>query len=233
MEKHSNTPGVAPVPAGTPTQTPEGRTFIGGKSREFQRGGPPDREFTEDPRTGMMNVPSGDVVSDDQTDEAEVTPCMGCAQPVSQEWIHCAYCGAFLYQGNPAKAIGIEITEEDIGEYLFKGYLVKDVELTHGKKATFKTLIPKEGYAIEDTVMEMFKDKDATQNRYSNTYALVNLSYGWMRFDGQSLGDTPEKRLQHLQEAIGIHLLDIASKKWNLFNRAVTAMLEQPDIVKN
>jgi hypothetical protein len=60
----------------------------------------------------------------------------------------------------------------------------------------------------------------------------MNLSYGWVSFDGVSFGDTPTKRQERLEGSIGVHLLDIASKKWSLFNRAVSAMLEDPEVIK-
>ena len=220
MEKHA--PGVAKVPEGTPTQDLQGRTFIGGKSREFAKGSSPQ----------IDPIPVDEEPVEKQSKE-DLDLCASCGAELPQGASFCPSCGAETEQQNFAKMLGLELTDDDIAEYLFKGYLVKDITLVKGKKATFKTLLPTEGYEIEDKLMEMFKEKDATQNQYSNAYALINLSYGWMKFDDQSLGESPEKRMDRISKSIGVHLIDLASKKWNQFNRAVAQMLEEPDIIKN
>ena len=81
--------------------------------------------------------------------------------------------------------------------------------------------------------MEVLKDNDATQRQWQNIVALVNLSYGWVKFDGKILGETPKERYERLEKTIGTHLIDIASRKWSLFNRSVQQMLEDPDALKN
>lgn len=224
MDNHKGTPGVAPVPAGTPTENLQGRTFIGGKSEQFQKS----------VRSGtavVADTPMPEVKKPPPKEDAEL--CSACSEEIKKEHLYCSTCGLELGRRDIVKALGIELTEEDLSEYLFKGYLVKQVPLVHGKMATFKTLLPSESNAAETTVMEYFKDQEATNAQWSNVYAQIYLSYGWIKFDNTPLGDTAKKRREFIDNSIGVHLLDIASKKWNLFNRALAVLLEDPDALKN
>lgn len=223
MENHSNAPGVAPVPIGTPTQTPSGKTFIGGKSREFQAAA---RQVQE------ADIEETAKKKEEEKVDESAKPCPVCNEPIDPKYVFCGFCGLELGRKSLVGALGIELTDDDVSEYLFKGYLAKEITLTHGKKGMFKTLLPKESYDIENKVTERFKGGDATHNQYNNYHALMNLSYGWVSFDGVSFGDTPAKRQDRLESSVGVHLLDIASKKWSLFNRAVSAMLEDPEVIK-
>ena len=227
MENRNNAPGIAPVPQGTPTQNPDGRSFIGGKSREFQA------SKREPGSPAIATTPDIKEKPKDEEPEPSGLPCSSCGSDVLGEHLYCPTCGLEQGRKDVLKALGIKLTEEDLSEYLFKGCLIKDIPIIHGKMGTFKTLLPIEANECEDAITDRFKDRDATNTQWSNVYAQMYLSYGWIRFDGNSLGDTPEKRRDFIDKSIGVHLLDIASKKWSLFNRAVQAMLEDPDAIKN
>lgn len=227
MANHRETPGVAPVPAGTPTENLAGKSFIGGKSKQFQGA---TRSVPEEVR--MAPAPDVPVKVEDVPEEDQER-CSACDGLVEDAHLFCPTCGLDLTRKDVASALSIKLTDDDIGEYLFKGYLVKEVPLIKGKMATFKTLTPAEANAAEEAVTKLFKDRDATNAQLANVYAQVYLSYGWVKFDGASLGDTPESRKEFIDNKVGVHLVDMASKKWNLFNRAISAMLEDPDVLKN
>ena len=222
MDNRSGSPGLSQVPAGTPTHTPGGKAFIGGMSPEFR---------------GASKKPDKSPMTAEPEPEAKVSekdgPCPACELPVKAEHIFCPTCGIELGRSGVGKALGVEFSDEDISEYLFKGYMVKDIPIFKGKMATMKTLLPRESNAAEDTIMAHFKGKDATNGQWANVNALVHLSHAWVKFDGQSLGETPEARYERLESSIGVHLIDIASKKWSLFNKAVIALLEDPNVIKN
>ena len=222
MEKH-RTPGVAPVPAGTPTENLEGRSFIGGRAREFAPGLSP-RQPKED---------QGPEEKTEETSEKELLTCPACEEALHEADIYCRKCGIELGRKDVIKALGIEFTEEDISSYLFKGYLVKEIEIIKGKMATFKTLTAEEGQKVEEEVMAHFREKDATNNQWANIHAILHLSYGWYKFDDVPIVEDAAKRKDHILKAMGVHLVDMAAKKYNLFNRAVAAMLEDPEVLKN
>lgn len=209
-------PGVARLPEGTPTHHPDGHAFIGGKTKEMGT-----------PRKPVDPKPEKPEEKKNETD------CPACGGGVGENQLFCGHCGVELGRKDIAKAIGIKITEDDVSEYFFKGYLVKEIEIAHGKKGIFKTLIPKEMDELETKMMERFKDKDVSQNQWSNLSAITGLSYGWIKFDSVKLGETADERFEYLMEKVGPHVIDIASKKWTILNRAVQAMLEDPDVVKN
>lgn len=222
MAQHGPTygPGVAPPQPGTPTHHPDGHSFIGGKSKEMGlRRNLVDPEPQENPKT--------------EKKEKTNKKCPACGSEIDEKFSFCGMCGVELGRKDIAKTIGIKLTDEDVSEYFFKGYIVKDIEIAHGKKGLFKTLLPKEMDELESKMMERFKDRDVSQAQWSNISAITGLSYGWIKFDGVKFGETASERFDYLMEKMGPHVIDIASKKWTILNRAVQAMLEDPDVIKN
>lgn len=224
MEKQSAPRVHIPQNAGIPTHTPDGKAFIGAKSKEFQQmaGAPPPEK---------MAIPEEPPKKEEPKEEKNL--CRGCGSDIEKECNYCPFCGLEQETGNASKGLGIKLSDEELSEYFFQGYLVKEISLVRDKKAIFKTLLPFEATEVEKKVMDVLKDGDATQRQWQNIVALVNLSYGWIKFDNQSLGETPPERYKRLDTTIGTHLIDIASRKWTLFNRSVQQMLEDPDALKN
>jgi len=207
---------IAPVPVGTPTQTPNGKTFIGGKAAEFNRS----------TRTSPQEESSSEKVALEPIDQK----CSACGDTNEPDSSFCSSCGTELGIKGIEESLGVEFTDDDISEYLFKGYIAKEIPLFRDKMAVMKTLLPKEASAAEDFVVAHFQGKEATQSQWSNVDALTYLSFGWTKFDGNSLGGTQGERYATIEGTIGVHLLDIASKKWSLLNRAVTELLEGPKV---
>lgn len=229
MEKHPNAPGLANVPAGTPTSTPDGRSFIGSKSKEFGGSRPVPKTIVA-PAVGAI---PDEAKPEPEEPDKELSTCSRCSFAVPDGAVFCPACGMELDRHGLAKALGITLDEKDLSDYLFQGYLVKEVPLVHGKMALFKTLLPSESEKIEQMMMERFGNDQVTNKLWVNAYSIITLSYGWVKFDDTGFGDTPEKRFEHIQERTGAHLVDLASLKWNQFNRAVGAMLEDPEAIKN
>lgn len=226
MAQHGpfDAPGIAPPQPGTPTHHPDGHAFIGGMAKEMGM-----RRNLADPEPQLQTQPEKESPKKEEKDDK----CPACGESVKEEYLFCMQCGVELGRKDVAKAIGVKLTEEDVSEYFFKGYLVKEIEIAHGKKGLFKTLLPREMDELESKMMERFRDKDVSQAQWSNVSAITGLSYGWVKFDGVSLGETPDSRFEYLMGKMGPHVIDIASKKWTILNRSVQAMLEDPDVIKN
>lgn len=218
-------PGIVPPQPGTPTHHPDGHAFIGGKAREMGAGPDGNREY----RKGHSSV----VKKDEKKENTKKDKCSACGSEIDEQFCFCGMCGVELGRKDIAKAIGVKLTDEDVSEYFFRGYLVKEIEIAHGKKGMFKTLLPKEMDELESKMMERFKDKDVSQAQWANISAITGLSYGWVKFDGVSFGETAADRFEYLMDKMGPHVIDIASKKWTILNRSVQAMLEDPDVIKN
>jgi hypothetical protein len=212
-------PGIAQPLPGTPTHHPDGHSFIGGKAKEMS------------PRVRTEHH-EGET-QEEKESEKEEEKCPNCTEKLGDDFLFCPMCGIELGRKGIAKALGIELTQDDISEYFFKGYIVKELELAHGKKGIFKTLLSNELDELDTKMTERFKDQDASQGQWENIRAITGLSYGWIKFDGVKFGETADSRFEYLMGKVGPHLIDIASKKWNLLNRAVQAMLEDPEVIKN
>ncbi len=235
MENHSKAPLIANAEPGIPTSLPGGKSFIGGKSSHFGGSSPT-------PTSAPQNAVLDDDVSSspepkqesekNEQDKVSLT-CHVCGSDVLDWHAYCPSCGADRGSGDVSKALGLELNEEDLSQYLFKGYLVKEIEIIKGHTVLFKTLLPVEVSEAEEKLVNIFRDKTPTDAQWVNTNAQISLSYGWIKFDGTSLGKTPDERYEHIGKSIGVHLMDAASKKWNLFNRAISNLLADPDAIKN
>ena len=95
--------------------------------------------------------------------ENELTECpnMRCATKLESEWTFCAKCGANLLRRGAARQLGIELTEEDLEDYLFRGYILREIKILGKHAATFKSSQAKELREIDDYMMNGSWGKDA------------------------------------------------------------------------
>ena len=221
MEK---APGIAHAPPGTPLSTPDGKLFIGAKSDAFKDGNSSRLEKkqpqTQDEKNSEPEVPEG-------------VSCPACQSEVAADVNYCPICGVDLGKLDVESALGIKIGDEDLQQYLFQGYLVKEITIIGDHTAVMKTLVPKDVNAIELSMTQKWGEKKITNSHWQSQFALENLAHGIVKFGGISLGETPEERYVYLTEKMGSHLIDILSRKWSLLNRAVSHLLQNPDALKN
>jgi len=230
MENHGNSPLIANADPGTPTSFPGGKPFIGGRSSHFggSKRSDPQQETNQD--RPVDTQPEVKVTPEESETELH---CSACGSDVLDWYAYCPSCGVDRGTGDVSKALGVKLTDEDLSQYLFKGYLAKEIEVIKGHTVLFKTLLPVESGEAEEKLVNIFRDKMPTDAQWVNTNAQISLSYGWIKFDGVSLGKTPDDRFEHIGKSIGVHLMDTVSRKWNLFNRAISNLLNDPDAIKN
>ena len=132
------------------------------------------------------------------------------------------------------KALGIEITAEDLKEYVFKGRLSKEIELVPDVlKAVFQTLTPDEFMEIDIKTAELRAGNQHTSDGIANSVAILNLSYAWTHANGRMLSpkNEPKKRESYIVK-MGAHVVDIASVKLNEFNTLIRVILQDKTFTK-
>ena len=193
---------------------------------------PPPRRLTED----LIEPPKEKVeAQEDETTDLEVCPATRCSAKLDKEWMFCARCGTDLIKKNFAKKLGIEFTEDDVQDYLFKGFVVKTVKVMGKNNVMLKTSQPKDLSQIDDFIMngEWAKNAEGGDKgvsdfyfRQMNTLALAAVSI--LKVNGESIGNKMEDRVEWLQER-GSVLVDKLTMKVQLFNQAMTEHLEKED----
>jgi hypothetical protein len=138
------------------------------------------------------------------------------------------------------KQLEIEITGEDLQDYLFKGRIIKDgIYLTSYKvkgaekdfRVKLQSLNPNDSTEIDEK-MAAFRDKGKyTAAGIDNEQALVTLSYGLLAADGRPLGKTPDERYKNICQFGGLTVNMLASA-WKGFNYLLDYALQEKKLLK-
>jgi hypothetical protein len=169
--------------------------------------------------------------------EAELTVCPNelCSAALDSEWDYCAKCGRDLVREGPAKRLGLTFTDEDVQDYIFKGFIVRDLKVLGSHTATTKSSQPSDLHEIDEFVMngEWAKNEDGSERKISEFYmrqmnTLAFTAAAVLKFDGKAIGETLNDRMKWLMER-GSHLADLLSSRVIWYNQAVTKFLEAKD----
>lgn len=136
------------------------------------------------------------------------------------------------------KDLGIEITENDLWNFLFKGALEKKgITIVPGMMyATFKTVTMKQTLEVDEKLSE-YLEKKLMESSFRNVQTVLMLSQGVIELGKtaealKSLGDSAEVREAALEKMPSL-LVEKLSKKWNSFvyllNYEVTRHMEGGD----
>jgi len=227
------------VPPDIAAQMPEqGRRGIGGGAVENlatvgKRGaamGNPNVGAAEEGATAPL-------AAEVESEETPVCTNSVCRIDVLPEWNFCPKCNTDLLRGGPGKKLGIEYTEADLSDYLFKGYIVKQIKILGKHTATLKSQQPKELEAIDKYIMngEWGKDEDGTDRKVSEFYmrqmnAMCMTASALVKVDGESIGADLPERMKWLQER-GTNFVDILSSRVVLFNKSLAEYLKKEDTI--
>jgi hypothetical protein len=170
-------------------------------------------------------------------EDLKVCPNPRCAKNLITDWNFCAHCGSDLLRAGQAARLGITWTESDIHDYLFKGYVVKNIKILGNHEITLKSSQPQDAAAIDHYLMNgaWAKDEKGADRKISEFYlrqvnSLCVTASSLVKFDGNSIGDSLEARIKWLNER-GSALVDMMSNKVVLFNQALTKHLEQAETI--
>lgn len=173
---------------------------------------------------------------DDVQDESELTcPNTLCGVEVQAKWKFCSGCGADILAGNPAKRLGISFTEEDTEDYIFKGYVVRDIPVLRRYTATMRTSQARDLLEVDDFLVngDWLKDDKGEMKQVSEFLirqmnAMCVTAMAVQKINGQSIGEDLPSRVEWLQEK-GSAFVDILAQKVTLYNRAITDHLKSED----
>lgn len=166
-----------------------------------------------------------------------VCPNPMCRAPLSEGWDYCAKCGRDLVREGPAKRLKISFTEEDVQDYVFRGYVIRDIKIMGRYTMTLKSSQPKDLEEIDDFVMNgsWTKTKDGKDKSLSEFYvrqmnSMAVTAATVQKMDGKSIGDTLADRIEWLNER-GSAFVDLLSQKVVWFNQALTEYLQREDTI--
>lgn len=194
------------------------------RKREVAMGVPPEPSEPTEPE-----------VAEDPDENLLVCPNERCLTTLKDEWDFCAKCGRDLVREGAAKRLGLSFSDEDVQDYIFKGYIVRDLKVLGNHTATAKTSQPTDLHEVDQYIMEgkWAKNEDGSERKVSDFYmrqvnSLAFTAASIQKFDGESIGKTFEERMAWLM-ARGSALADMLSTRVVWFNQAVTKFLESKD----
>jgi hypothetical protein len=199
-----------------------GRGGIGGGARE-------NRASAISRDAALSNPPVEEHLSEKAPPEPETDvehKCTRCSTISSEEANFCHKCGKDLLL-DPMKKLGIEFTEEDLDQYLFKGYLVKEVKVV-GRSLMVRSSLPDDHKQITAYLMDEWNNKPVTQDFWENLRGAASISLCIVSFDGKEIGENVSERVDWMLK-IGSALHDMITNKVVLFNRAITEWLSKKD----
>ena len=161
--------------------------------------------------------------------------CQRCRAPAPQSHNFCAKCGTDLMRGDFAARLGIKFSDTDVEDYVFRGYVARDLKIYGTHKITVKSSQPSDSLDIDEHVMngEWRKNKDGTEKVISeigqrDQRMLALTATLVLKLDGKSIGDDHVARIKYLNER-GSAFVDLVAQKAMWFNRALTTHLQKAD----
>jgi ribosomal protein L40E len=161
-----------------------------------------------------------------------------CTATVPADAAFCPKCGHDQLRGGLIKKLGIEpFDDNDIQDYIFRGYVVREIKVMGKHTLTVRSSQAKDLKEIDSFIMNgsWSKGPDGkTLNvsdfflRQMNALALTAMSV--QKVDGQSIGTTLEDRIRWLEER-GAAFVDLIAQKTSLFNQALSDHLKKEDSI--
>ena len=166
-----------------------------------------------------------------EAEKAEPVKCPRCAVVMDDGDKFCAQCGVDVQREmHPEEKLGVTFAAEDVEDYLFKGFILKDIKFFGKHTLTVKTSQPKDLRAIDEFLMNGSSYGKDDKKRVSDFYLkqlnfLCLTAIAVVKLDGQPLPDALDKRVAMLDEK-GSAFVDKAGELVVLLNRAWTQYLE-------
>lgn len=128
--------------------------------------------------------------------------------------------------------LGIEITQEDIRKYLFKGSLSKEVTIVPNMlKGTFKTMSV-DDLQDADNAEATFRDSGKfTASGVENEKAILALSRCWTHADGKPLPADPTERAKVIRK-MGALFVERANSARTTFDTLLRLVMQDADLLK-
>jgi hypothetical protein len=166
--------------------------------------------------------------SDVEDKDAKLTACPGCRATLDDEWNFCAKCGRDLVSDrDPVKWLGIKpFTTEDVEEWLFRGYIVRDLPILGEHKIRTKSSQPKDLKEVDAYFLNgEYKDKALSQDLYKQLHTMATVAASVFSLDDKPIGDKLGDKMAWLEEK-GSAFVDMVTYRVALFNRAWTGYVE-------
>jgi hypothetical protein len=169
-----------------------------------------------------------DKVEPDDEPKAKLEQCPGCRAALDDEWNFCAKCGRDLVgDRDPVKWLSIKpFVTEDVEEWLFKGYIVRDLPIVGEHKIRVKSSQPRDLKEVDAYFLNgEYKDKPLSQDLYKQLHTMATVAASVSSLDDKSIGDKLGERMAWLEER-GSAFVDMVTYRVAVFNRAWTRYVE-------
>jgi hypothetical protein len=159
-----------------------------------------------------------------------------CGAPISAEAHFCSKCGFDQMRGGLVKKLGIApFTDEDVQDYIFRGYVVREIKVLGKHTVTLRSSQAKDLKEIDTYIMtgSWSRDENGKERQISEFFlrqmnALCATAMSIQKIDGSPIGTDLKERMKWLEER-GSAFVDLLAQKVSLFNQALTDHLKKED----
>lgn len=193
------------------------------------------REIAMNPDAALEREEAATAADEKVVEELKVCPNGRCTKDLRDEWNYCAHCGADLMRSGALKRLGVTFGDDEMGDYIFKGYVVKELKILGKHSITVKSSQASDTSEIDDYLLngswrknKIGETKNVSQFYLQQMQTACVTAMSVMKFDGQSIGNTLEERVKYLMER-GSAFVDLISSRVVLFNQALLQHLKDAD----
>jgi hypothetical protein len=186
-------------------------------------------------RNSAMGIDDSAATAEGVEQAVEKAPetCPDCKAEIKEGWKYCVACGRDLLMAfDPAKKLGITFTDEDVQDYVFRGFIEKEVSFLGKMRLRIRSSVTRDAREVDAFMMNKSHTADE-KTRHSTFHVnqireLAMSAMGFLALDGKAPAETLEGKIAWLSEK-GSHFSDMITVKVVLFNRAVTQFLQRRD----
>ena len=142
--------------------------------------------------------------------------CEYCGAELVKDAYYCHKCGGQIPDVSMEKILGIELTDDDIESYIFRGFVEKDIEINPKLKVTIKTLTQKELAETSLEADEALRMKNPSDETYAAFKNSLDIKKALVAINGSS---APEE--------IGVELAAIILNKASMLQKLVLEALQK------
>lgn len=146
--------------------------------------------------------------------------CEFCQVELIEDANYCHKCGGIHPAPSAEDMLGVTITDDDIADYCFKGYIQKTLGIGKAINVTIRTLTQKESSESKLAVDQKLNGLPTTDDTYGTIKNLEDLKYALVEINGAAPS----------LDALAEGLAGIIIHKIHLLNMAVNFMIQKGQV---
>lgn len=164
----------------------------------------------------------------DEPKHEPIIKCKFCDTKLIKGSQYCHYCGGTTMANDPKKLLGVDITDEDILDYMVEGRITKTVKIGKSIKAVIQTMT-----TAEFKEMHVAADSNVATSNSNQTYTIEietqELAYCLVSLGGKALPTDHDARMDAVG-GLGKDLFNILLAKTRILHMCVGQIIQEEQV---